>query len=163
VSGLSITLLVCGDRMRGDDGAALAVLQLLRLPVSGVDVCPVGQLEADDLLALDPAQPCVIVDAVAGVPPGSVIVRPLHELAQVTPSLQPASSHGLPPTDALALAGVLRDAPPVGAFIGIGGARFGLGDPLSTAVRAGLPGLAETIEQVVATFMAAGEERARCA
>ena len=51
----------------------------------------------------------------------------------------PRSSHQLPIHLVVGLAGVLRDRPVDGTFIGLAGQAFGYGTPISAAVRAALP------------------------
>ena len=49
----------------------------------------------------------------------------------------------------LALAATLRDAPPRGTFVGIGGAGWNVGTPLSAAVAAALPAFAAAIAAAI--------------
>ncbi|MBP1704720.1 MAG: Hydrogenase maturation protease, partial [Chloroflexi bacterium] len=93
-----------------------------------------GQLDVQLLLDLPADGPCVVVDAVAGIHPGELFVRPLAEIvgaardrseAGCTPSLR--SSHELPLEQVLALAALLRATPPAGTFVGIGGSSFDFG------------------------------------
>ena len=115
-------------------------------------VIPAGQLDVQLLLDLPADTPCVVVDTVAGIIPGTIVVRSLEEIiaaararagAGRTPALR--SSHELPLEEALALAALLRPAPPRGTFVGVGGARFDLGADLTPAVRAALPTVAAAI------------------
>ncbi len=145
-SGTRVALLACGERERGDDGAALtAVASLPAAIVEIVDVVRCGQLEVDDLLAIPEGQGCVIADAAVGVRPGEVVVASLDAIAARSARGSPRSSHTLPPDQAIALAGALRGAPPRGVFVGIGGVDFRLGAGLSPEVRAGLPGYVDAL------------------
>lgn len=148
-----IPVFVCGEPARGDDAAGFAAVELLPAAALGrAEVIRAGQLDVQLLLDLPAERPCVVVDAVAGIRVGSLFVRPLADIvgaarerseAGATPALR--SSHELPLDQVLALAALLRATPPVGTFVGIGGACFDFGTDLSPAVRAGLPGFAAAI------------------
>ena len=76
------TVLVLGDPMRGDDGAALLAAQ--RLEAAAIPDCRirhVGQLGPDDLVAALTEGRCLVLDAVRGVPPGEVVELPLARVA----------------------------------------------------------------------------------
>jgi hydrogenase maturation protease len=155
-----IPILVCGEAARGDDAAGFAVLPMLAPPTRAASrVERVGQLDVLFLLDLPAEAPCVVVDAVAGIAPGEVWVRPLAALVDRTRAVdatgsrpEPRSSHELPIEAVLSLAATLRDAPPAGLFVGLGGASFVLGAPLSPAVEAALPAFAAAIDAAVATL-----------
>jgi Ni,Fe-hydrogenase maturation factor len=98
----------------------------------------------------------VVVDAVAGIPAGEIWVRPLPELVDRARALadagrapEPSSSHELPLEQVLALAAALRDAPPAGTFVGIGGSCWDVGTPLTASVAAGLPAFVAAIAAAV--------------
>jgi hydrogenase maturation protease len=160
-----VPIFVCGEPTRGDDAAGFAALELLPAETrSRAEVVPVGQLDVQLLLDLPDGAPCVVVDAVAGLEPGSLYIRPLADLVDAawaraeaggTPALR--SSHELPLEQALALAAILRPSPPQGTFVGLGGARFDLGSDLTPAVRAALPVLAAAIAVEVERFATAAE------
>ena len=136
----SCTVLVLGDAMRGDDGAAL--LAARQLEVAAIPDCRirrVGQLGPDDLVAALAEGPCLVLDAVRGIAPGEVVELPLARVADAA-GPQPASSHALPPGVIVRLAAVLGAPLEAGTFLGIGGERFELGDGISPAVRRGLAG-----------------------
>ena len=65
---------------------------------------------------------------------------------------EPRSSHELPLEQVLALAATLRDAPPAGTFVGIGGTCFDVGTPLTAPVAAALPAFADAIAAEIAAF-----------
>ena len=140
-----VTILVCGDPARGDDGAAIAGVRWLA-PVGrrGVRVRRVGQLEPDDLVEALADGTCVVVDAVRGIEPGRVVERPLGDLARRDGPV-PASSHALPIETVVGLTEALGAEIGRATFVGIGGERFDLGAGLSERVEDGLPALAETI------------------
>ena len=143
-----VTVLACGDRYRGDDGAALVAADRLAdvLP-SDVVVRRVGQLGPDDLVAAMAAGRCLVIDAVRGIKPGSVISRPLGALGAGGP--MSASSHALPLPTAIALAGALGADVGRGSFVGIGGETFELGEGLSPSVAGAIDAFVATIEHAL--------------
>ncbi len=140
---------------------------------ASAEIVAVGQLDLLLLLDLPAEAPCVVVDAVAGLAPGEVWVRPLAALVDRAAAdtgradaeragdargrgrgasgraLQPRSSHELPLEQVLALAATLRGAPPAGTFVGIGGSVWDVGTPLSWPVAAGLPAFAAAIAAAI--------------
>jgi hydrogenase maturation protease len=148
-----VRVFVCGEPARGDDAAGFAAVDLLAPDVRArAEIVPVGQLDVLFLLDLPADVPCVVVDAVAGLAPGETWVRPLAALvdrAGAGRSPEPRSSHELPLEQVLALAALLRDAPPAGTFVGIGGSCWDVGTPLTAAVVAGLPAFAGAIAAAV--------------
>ncbi len=163
-----VSIFVCGERARGDDAAGFAAVDLLPPDIrERADVVPVGQLDILFLMDLPANAPCVVVDAVAGLAAGEVWVRPLATLVDRARALQaagrapePRSSHELPLEQVLALAATLRDAPPAGTFVGIGGTCFDVGTPLTAPVAAALPAFAAAIAAEVVAF--AGPEPVPC-
>lgn len=163
----SIPVLVCGEAARGDDAAGFAAIDLLApetLAVACVE--PVGQLDVLVLLDLPAESACVVVDAVYGLEPGEIWVRPLEALVDRARALdaggrraEPRSSHELPIDAVLTLAATLRAAPPRGVFVGIGGSEFGLGAPMSGAVAAALPAFAAAIDTAVRSLLAPATDR----
>jgi len=152
-----VPVFVCGDPTRGDDGAPFAAAELLAPQVRAqADIVVAGQLDVLFLLDLPIDRPCVVVDAVAGLPSGEVWVRPLaalvdraHRLEAAGRAVEPRSSHELPLEQVLALAAMLREQPPAGTFVGIGGARWDAGAGLSREVAASLPALAAAIAAAI--------------
>jgi len=140
-----VTILVCGEPMRGDDALALeAVRDLDATARNAAEVREVGQLSPDELL--DAPEPVIVVDAVSGPEPGALVDISLAELAAAGgPAPRASSSHALPLATAVGLSVRLRGAPPEGRFLGIAGADYGLDAPLSATVRAALPGLTARI------------------
>ena len=137
------TVLVCGDRHRRDDAAALCAADLLGQVIpDDVVVRRVGQLGADDLVAASSAGRCVVIDAVRGIAPGTVVSMPLVDLETRGPAS--ASSHALPLPTVIALADALGADMDGGTFVGIGGEAFDLGE-----------GLTPRVEEALDTFVAA--------
>ena len=157
----AIRLVACGNADRGDDGLAWKAVRPLaeRLPAEvavAVEVRRATELRVEDLLDLVPGQSLVIVDAVSGVEPGTVVRFPLDELPLATgrggagrPA--PRSSHQLPIEVVLGLAETLLERRIEGVFVGLGGGSFGIGEPLSEIVTEALPRLRAA---VVAELMA---------
>lgn len=162
-----IPVLVCGESARGDDAAGFAVIDLLAPEtLAAASVEPVGQLDVLVLLDLPADAACVVVDAVYGLVPGEIWVRPLEALVDRARSLdssgrrpEPRSSHELPIDAVLTLAATLRAAPPRGLFVGIGGTEFGLGAPMSAAVAAALPAFAAAIDAAVRSLQPLATDR----
>jgi hydrogenase maturation protease len=147
---MRIPVLVCGTPLRGDDGAALEAVR--RLPAGtrrAADLRIVGQLEAD-LLVAPGIEPCVVVDTVVGVPPGSLVHLPLAAVAESGIGAMPHSSHSLGIGRAVRLAQTILGRPLSGTFVGIGGADFRTDVGLSDPVRAALPALRAAVADAVA-------------
>ena len=148
-----VRLLVCGTAERGDDGSPLsAVAGLLPgLPahlLSAIDVRRCEELGVDHLVDVGPDTGCVIVDAVAGVPPGQVVSVALEELATLDRlPFQPRSTHSMPFVQLIDVASSLRGSPVRGSFVGLGGRSFGYGRGLGRTVRAGVPLFRAAIER----------------
>jgi Ni,Fe-hydrogenase maturation factor len=156
-----VRLLVCGERLRRDDGAAILAAEMLPADAVAVaEVSEVGQLSAEAILDVPEEVALVVADAAVGVAPGEVVALPLADLAGGATGAgagrcggrggpSPASSHSMPAQQVLAMATQLRGAAPRGVFVGIGGADFGFGEGLSPAVEAALPAFAETIADAI--------------
>lgn len=145
------TLFIIGHPSRGDDGAAEAVLErIARAVLETVDVVRAHDLDVETLMG---AGPVVVVDAIRGPEPGKVVVWSLAEVAEL-PDAPTASTHGLPLPAVLKLAAALGGHPLEGRFVGIAGARFTIGSPLSAPVRAALPRAARAIEAALREVVA---------
>ncbi len=146
----TIRIVVCGNADRGDDGAALVTVATLlpALPrplLKKLEVRRCMELRVEDLVDLPADVWCLILDAVIGVEPGEIVKITLEELAE-RPAFTPRSSHQLPIDMVLGLAGILRNGPVMGTFIGLAGHGFGYGTPLSRVVRAAIPAYRTAIE-----------------
>lgn len=148
---MRVRLLVCGERLRRDDGAAILAAESLPADAKELaEIIEVGQLSVEALLDLDQGARFVVADAAVGVAPGEVVTLPLDRLAggdATGPS--PASSHSMPAQQVIALATELRGAAPRGVFVGLGGADFDFGEGLSDAVAAALPLFVEAIAHAI--------------
>jgi len=132
-----------GSRYRGDDAVGPLVADRLREVGAAVLECgdePTRLLDAWTGLDL-----VVIVDAVSsGAPPGTVHRVDPGE-GPLPRDLGLASTHAFSVTDALELGRALGQAPRRVIVIGVEGAAFGMGDPLTAAVAAALDGVAESV------------------
>jgi hydrogenase maturation protease len=144
-----VVLLACGEPMRGDDALAVAVLDALPATTRAmVEVRPVGQLMPDDLHDVDGA--VIVLDAVDGPAPGTVVDLPLSALTDAYDrGVTPASSHALPLPVTLGIVGRLPGGLPEGRFVGVAAADYTLGAPLSTAVRDAVPACAARVNHWV--------------
>ena len=142
------TVLVCGDRHRRDDAAALLAADRLG-PVLPEDVIirRVGMLGPDDLVAASAAGRCLVIDAVRGISPGTVVSMPLADLETSGPSS--ASSHALPLRTVIALADALGADMTDATFVGIGGEEFELGEGLTPRVEASLDAFVRAITRTL--------------
>jgi hydrogenase maturation protease len=135
-----VRVFACGERLRGDDSAALRAIEMLPADARTLaEVIEVGQLSVEALLDIPEGAAVIVADAAAGVAPGAVVTLPLQSLTRRDGGATPASSHALSPDQVVELATELRGTPLRGIFLGIGGAEFGFGEALSPAVAAGLP------------------------
>jgi hydrogenase maturation protease len=142
------TVFVCGDRHRRDDAAALRAADLLGQVVpEDVELRRVGQLGPDDLVAASSAGRCLVIDAVRGITPGTVIAMPLVELESGGPTS--ASSHALPLPTVIALADALGGDMSRGTFLGIGGEEFELGEGLTPRVEEALDAFVAAIARTL--------------
>jgi hydrogenase maturation protease len=147
--GNRVRLIVCGEPWRGDDAAPRHAARLLPERVlRRADMRLVGQLEAEQLLDVERDHPCVVVDTVVGVPPAQIVVRPLTELSgHAGPGMR--SSHALPAVETIALAEALGADLRGSLLVGLGGADFTFGAPLSPVVLENLPRFARMIGRTV--------------
>jgi hydrogenase maturation protease len=154
---IRVVLLVCGEQLRRDDGAAVLAAEMLPAQVRALaEIVEVGQLRVEDLLEVPDSRRVVVADAAVGVAAGEVVTLALDAVAQAAGGPAPASSHAVPPDQVLALATELRGAAPRGVFVGLGGVDFGFGEGLSPEVAAGLPRFAEAIAEAVRRLASGG-------
>jgi hydrogenase maturation protease len=144
-----VVVFACGEPLRGDDGVGAAAVRGLEPAVTRRAVIhSIRSLDPEDLVELDPDSYVVIVDAVVGVPPGTLVHIDLAQLGAQTGNFTPTSTHQLPLPDVTGLAELLGWAPR-GMFLGVGAASVAPGDVLSPAVAAALPGLCAAIRDAV--------------
>jgi hydrogenase maturation protease len=129
-----------GNDYRGDDGIGLAVARLLR----GTPYAEVVENGGDPVALIDAwtgADLAVVVDATcSGRRPGAVTVYD----GLRTRSDGHSSTHSLSLADAVELGRALGRLPARLVVVGVEGADFTLGAPLSPPITAALPGLLDT-------------------
>ena len=147
----TVVVLVCGERMREDDGVAEAAVAMLPEDVRALArIETVGLLSVESLLDIPQGAGVVVADAAAGVPPGQVVSVPLEKVAR--DGVFPATTHVMPPDQVIALAAELSGRMPRGVFVGVGGAEFGFGEKLSAAVEAALPDYVAALANAIRTL-----------
>lgn len=159
----TVRVLVCGEPMRGDDAVAEAVVDALPPATRRLsDVRVIGGLMPDHLTDAD--GPIILVDAVHGPPAGTIIDLPLADLpGAFDAGMTPGSSHALPLPMVLGLARAMTGADPDGRFIGVAGADFALGAPLSAAVRQAVGPGAARLNHWIRVLAHARRETSTCA
>jgi hydrogenase maturation protease len=141
-----VRILACGAKDGGDDGAALVAASGLPGGVRAVaEVEPIGQLSPEQLLGDPPGTVRIVVDCVDGLRPGEILDLPLGAIPALEARLGVASTHTLPLGQAVALAAALGAVRPGDRFLGLGGAAYELGAPLSPPVAAAMPELRRRI------------------
>lgn len=133
-----VTVLVCGEPMRGDDAVAMSIVDALPPSTRALaEVLYVGAPMPEHLVAV--SAPVILVDAVEGPEPGTVIDLPLDELAEAARSdTFTGSSHALPMATVLGIVESIGGSLPPGRFIGVAGRAFELGAHLSPPAREGV-------------------------
>ncbi len=143
-----------GQRVAGDDGVGLAVLDELERRELPEATSLLRISDPVELVSLfDSEDGFVLVDAVLGAPPGVVLDLSLRELSGKAP--QPTSSHGIGVAGAIELAGVLsdRERPPNVRVVAVTIARperYGTG--LSPEVAAAVPRAADRVLELLTGF-----------
>jgi len=158
-----VLLIAYGNPLRGDDGLAWQVSELLagRFSPTELKIVCCHQLApelADDLSCSDAV---IFVDAASpesrfGIP-GEIRVVEIH----ATESLQPVTHH-FAPAALLAMAASLYGATPKSFLVTVTGQNFEHEEALSAAVKAALPAVASRIEALLGEIIAtshAGEAR----
>lgn len=142
-------VLACGEPLRGDDAAASAVVAALDPAIGQLaEVRVQSSVGVEDLCDLPDDRSVIIVDAVLGPAPGTLVRTDLAMLEEAARPWAPVSGHQLPLAQTLAIAEVLGWEPR-GTFLGVGAAACGIGEPLSPAVADALPGLRALIEEEI--------------
>lgn len=138
-----MTLLIgVGNPYRRDDGAGLAVLDLL-----GFGRESTGD-PADLLAAWDGADRVVLVDAVStGAPAGTVTVLSCRE--GTWEAAAAASTHGLGVAEAVALGSALGSLPSDLVLVGVEAADCGYGEGLSAPVAAAVARAADVVRGLI--------------
>jgi hydrogenase maturation protease len=146
----SVVVFACGDPLRGDD--ALAFQACTTLPpdaLARAEVRLVGALQPEYLRDLPPGVRAVIVDAVLGPAPGSLVQIELVELSGRAQPVVTTSSHQLPLDQVVALAQLLRDEPVEGRFVGVAVASVSAGEGLTPPVAGAVPQLRAAVARAI--------------
>jgi hydrogenase maturation protease len=150
VSGVRV--IVLGNEAAGDDGAALAAARIAGAD-GDLEVVFAGRPGVDLLELMAPGAPVVLVDVVqTGARPGALVELPLDAMLERAVASAPTSSHGFGPAEVLTLAQSLGRALPRGVFLGVEGARFEAGAPVTEVVGNAIPALAAAIRRVAGTL-----------
>jgi hydrogenase maturation protease len=153
---MKVRVFALGQPAAGDDGVGLAVLEALRAGGLGPDAELAMVLDPADLVpALGEPGPVVLVDAVVGPAPGTVLVLAPSDVAGWRSCS--VSSHGIAMGTALALARSLSGGGEAAdlTIVGIGIARPVVGrQGLSPAVAAAVPVAAASVRRLVAESQA---------
>ena len=145
----TVTVLVCGSPDRGDDGAALRAVELLRPETRRrANVQVVGQLGIDQLVDREPGSAVVVVDAAVGLPPGRVVTMSFADLRDGARSPVARSSHELPIPEVVGIAELIG-GPLRGGLVVIGGLDFSFGADCSPQVRDAIPEFADRIGHAI--------------
>ena len=135
-----------GNPLRGDDGVAWRVADLLERTPIGAEVVRCQQLTPELAERLGAAPTVIFVDASRDVAAGAVSERAIEPAGEMSTRL----SHVCTPASLVALARLLYGTSPAAFEIGIGIADDGPGEDLSPAVAAALPAVAERIRALIA-------------
>jgi hydrogenase maturation protease len=151
-----VVVFACGEPLRGDDGSGPACAERLSAAARArAEVRTCRALSVEDLLALPDETSVIIVDAVTGPSPGTIVREPLADLERIAAGWSPVSGHQLSLAATVALARALGWEGR-GTFLGIGTTSFGLGEGLSDPVAAAIPTLTEAVEREVTTLAREG-------
>ena len=162
-----VPVFVCGEPARGDDAAGLAAVELLAADVRARAEIHAKNRPARRPVPAGPAGRRALRGRGRGGrhsargdlgPPPAGARRPGACPGGRGRAPGAQSSHELPLEQVLALAAILRDAPPAGTFVGIGGSCWDVGTPLTAAVAAGLPDCAAAIAAAIEAY--SGQELA---
>jgi hydrogenase maturation protease len=149
-------VIAIGNEYRQDDGAAPAVLRLLRDRGAPADRFDLSDGESTRLLALwQNRELAVVIDAVHAHPgePGRIHRLDLPRTARLRGG---ATTHGLGLGEAVELGRVLGLLPEHLVVVGIEGERFGWGKELTPAVAEAVPKAAEQVRLLLEQARADG-------
>ncbi|MCK9377516.1 MAG: hydrogenase maturation protease [Syntrophobacterales bacterium] len=140
-----------GNEWRGDDAAGLLVARgLAAEKLSQVEVVECRGTAGEVQDAFNGADGVIVVDAVSsGGPPGTRYRFDAHQGEVPMEFSRSPSSHGWGVAEALALARVLGELPPLLIIYGIEGQNFDSGRDLSPEVAAAIPEMVRRIKQEI--------------
>ncbi|HEX5828787.1 MAG TPA: hydrogenase maturation protease [Candidatus Limnocylindrales bacterium] len=136
-----------GNPLCGDDGAGPAVVERLASDarLAGAELWTRHQLTPELATDIAGASLVVLVDAVAGPPPGDIAVAGVGH----APERGSAWSHHIDPEGLVALALELFGAAPPVYTVCVAAGAMNAGDGLSPAVAAALPAAADAVVRIV--------------
>jgi hydrogenase maturation protease len=141
-------VLACGNPLRGDDGVAWRVAELLQgeFSQSDVEICCALQWTPEMAEAISRSQLTVFVDCSAAISAGEIRLQPLWAR---TDDPGP-TTHDCSPEALLAFArGLYPDVPERAFLLTIGGQSFEHSEQLSPVVRDALPAACERIRALL--------------
>jgi hydrogenase maturation protease len=153
---MTVKVLALGSAFNGDDSAALEAARALS--AEGAQVEALGRPGPSLIDWFEVGHSLVILDAVRGVEPGSIIEIPLESLAESAVARAANSTHAMGVAEAFELAKALGYALPKGVFVGIGGERFTQGAAMSERTSAAMTAFVERARAVIKRL----EEEERC-
>lgn len=121
-----------GNALRGDDGAGLAVVEALERAGAQAELVRSDGNPTGLMAAWGRAADVVVVDAVAGGAAGAV--QRWDAAAGPVPAARFRTTHTVGPAEAIELARALGELPGRLTVVGITGARFAVGAPMSEPV-----------------------------
>jgi hydrogenase maturation protease len=141
-----VRIVALGNPDAGDDAAALHAARGAALALPACVVVEAGRPGVALLDLLDGPAPVVLVDVVrSGAPPGTLHLLPIEDILVRGRARPRASSHDLGPAEAIRLAAALGRPLPRGRFVGVEGADFTVGAPLSAPVARALPAMTTAV------------------
>jgi hydrogenase maturation protease len=145
-------VLACGNSQRGDDGAALQIINYLKKDWHDPKTEFHFQQQWTPELAerISQAQSVIFVDAAVGTPPGSIVCREL----QPKPGTSLHATHHASPEYLLQLSQELYGKSPVQAYlVTVAGIEFDLEETLSDPVLSAIPRASERIKALLSEVM----------
>jgi hydrogenase maturation protease len=143
VSDPRVLVVGYGSTLHGDDGVGQAVAERLTADprMSRAIVIARHQLTPDLAVDLSVADVVVLIDAAHDLSPGC------FDTIAIGPTAGPSASdtHRLVPEDLVGLSQALYGTAPDVWLVRVGTATMALGDPMTSAVRAAIPSVAETV------------------
>lgn len=135
-----------GNPLCGDDGAGPAIAERLGLDerLQGADIRAHHQLTPELAGDIADASLVVLVDAADGLEPGEIAVRRVDPAAVTS-----TWSHHVDPVGLVGLAFELWGAAPPVFTVCVGAASMEVGDGLSPAVAAAVPGAVDAVAAIV--------------
>lgn len=127
-----------GNRLRGDDGVGPEVARRVAAAGADVDVLVCDGDPAALLEAWQERKRVVVIDALAGRPPGEVVRLDVGEGDALVPEAA-ATSHALGLAEMVELGRRLKRMPCSLVVYGVAGSTFATGAALSPAVAAAVP------------------------